>query len=762
MGNEIQLGLRLTGNNREAVDVIRKTKDEVEQLSNSTGQVSEKIKAQNAAFAQTTAEMKKTAEANRTVSDESLKLDQAITKLRSSIDPTFASMQKLETANDLLHRGFQEGVIRSDDYQRMLDQVSKSFGDVTTSSEKGAFATATARRELIVMGHEVLTGEFSRIPGSFMVMAEHMGGITSLLNPMTIGIGAVGALVAAGAYAWSEWGDHANAATQRAIDGVKESKKELEDLQKEFDLLDQHTLKARIAGLQMHQDQLKDSRQKMLNSDGGLKGNLNIFNPKSAEEEFQKVNNDIANYDKQIGLANESLKNLTEGGGKAFKSFMENTGYMDKHQQKLHDLTKAEQEYTKAWLAASDDTQKADALARFNQAETNINKRYSKKSDSEAMQEQRAYATVSTEISKYASSLSQADEAGQNLTRGQQISLGVMERIANGTLKLSEVDKQRVSTQLTAMLQEEASINQKKRAIDVLNAFNEAQDRGIQNEIDAFNERYQAEEQANQRMAQSEATWMERLVNENEDLNAALITNDKDRARKQLENEHWRINLRIGAELAGSEKLQEALDQENANYDLRIKKLDETKNAAKELGMTFQSAFEDAIFSGKKFNDVLGSLLQDLAKMTLRKSVTEPLFNSFSSMTSGFNLSSLFSSAVANADGGVYAGPGISAFSGQIVSSPTIFPFAKGTGLMGEAGPEAILPLKRGSDGKLGVQVDGQNGSASVNQVYVTVDASGSQVQGNQQGSKELGNRIAAAVRDVLLKEKRPGGLLAA
>lgn len=60
-----------------------------------------------------------------------------------------------------------------------------------------------------------------------------------------------------------------------------------------------------------------------------------------------------------------------------------------------------------------------------------------------------------------------------------------------------------------------------------------------------------------------------------------------------------------------------------------------------------------------------------------------------------------------NAAGGVYASPGLSSYSGSIVSRPTLFPFASGVGLMGEAGAEAILPLKRGSDGKLGVSAGG-------------------------------------------------------
>lgn len=66
-------------------------------------------------------------------------------------------------------------------------------------------------------------------------------------------------------------------------------------------------------------------------------------------------------------------------------------------------------------------------------------------------------------------------------------------------------------------------------------------------------------------------------------------------------------------------------------------------------------------------------------------------------------------------DGGVFDQSGVTAFAnGGVVSGPTIFPFANGTGLMGEAGPEAIMPLSRGSDGKLGVVAANGNSAPTI------------------------------------------------
>jgi lambda family phage tail tape measure protein len=128
------------------------------------------------------------------------------------------------------------------------------------------------------------------------------------------------------------------------------------------------------------------------------------------------------------------------------------------------------------------------------------------------------------------------------------------------------------------------------------------------------------------------------------------------------------------------------------------------------------------------------------------------------------------------ADGGVFSGPGISAYSGSVVSSPTIFPFASGTGLMGEAGPEAILPLKRDSQGRLGITASGgsQGGSSASGQtvnISVVVNSDGS--NGGSSSSKSSGggtdataawNQVAGKIKGIVIEQlvtqSRPGGIL--
>ena len=135
----------------------------------------------------------------------------------------------------------------------------------------------------------------------------------------------------------------------------------------------------------------------------------------------------------------------------------------------------------------------------------------------------------------------------------------------------------------------------------------------------------------------------------------------------------------------------------------------------RDLGMTFESAFEQAIFAGNSLRDVLQGLLEDIARIILRQSIIKPLVGGLlGGLLGGFGFAS----------GGVIQSGRIMPFAkGGIVTSPTIFPMANGAGLMGEAGPEAIMPLKRTSSGELGVKAEGGVDHISVTMNINAVDA---------------------------------------
>jgi lambda family phage tail tape measure protein len=163
-------------------------------------------------------------------------------------------------------------------------------------------------------------------------------------------------------------------------------------------------------------------------------------------------------------------------------------------------------------------------------------------------------------------------------------------------------------------------------------------------------------------------------------------------------------------------------------------------------------------------------VLKDVTRMIIRQLILRTIMQAIGAISGGGGLGSLDSNIaqyapLMNANGNAFGANGIIPFaSGGIVNSPTLFKFASGgamrTGLMGEAGPEAIMPLKRGADGKLGVAGGGGSGTTNVT---VNVDASGSsQVSGNPGQAAALGRAVSQAVQQELIKQKRPGGLLTA
>lgn len=143
---------------------------------------------------------------------------------------------------------------------------------------------------------------------------------------------------------------------------------------------------------------------------------------------------------------------------------------------------------------------------------------------------------------------------------------------------------------------------------------------------------------------------------------------------------------------------------------------------ADNFGQTLVRSFAGAIIHGRKLSDVLKGLALSLAGQAL-SSALKPL---------GGLLGNIFASARGNV---------ITPFAGGgIVNSPTLFPLRGGTGLMGEAGAEAIMPLARGRDGKLGVRMGGAT------PVNVTVNISTPDAASFRQSQSQIASVITRAV----------------
>jgi lambda family phage tail tape measure protein len=252
-----------------------------------------------------------------------------------------------------------------------------------------------------------------------------------------------------------------------------------------------------------------------------------------------------------------------------------------------------------------------------------------------------------------------------------------------------------------------------------------------------------------------------KVLTEVEKLNAQinLLQLDILAATNPALAEHIRLLRDRAAALDDANKKQkEQEDSFGANFNEKIKAYYESiSNFGAQVGDAVVNTFqglEDQLTSfvttGKaNFTDLANSIIADIARIAIRQAIIRPLVGGVMDL---FNIPR-------SAMGNVFAQNGIQKFArGGIVDKPTMFPFAKGIGLMGEAGPEAIMPLRRGRDGRLGVQAANGGGAVSVT---VNVDAAGSNVQGDGNQANQLGKAIGIAVQQELIKQKRPGGLLA-
>ncbi|MEY8037354.1 phage tail tape measure protein, partial [Klebsiella pneumoniae] len=134
--------------------------------------------------------------------------------------------------------------------------------------------------------------------------------------------------------------------------------------------------------------------------------------------------------------------------------------------------------------------------------------------------------------------------------------------------------------------------------------------------------------------------------------------------------------------------------------------------------LTGATSFKDGM--SNIFTSLGESVIQSLIQMATQALITKAILASvgggaggmFGSLfggasgaaSSGTAIQSAGANFSFNALGGVYDSPSLSAYSGGVYSTPQYFAFAKGAGVFGEAGPEAIMPLTRGADGSLGVR----------------------------------------------------------
>ncbi|MDY1450718.1 phage tail tape measure protein [Pseudomonas aeruginosa] len=285
-------------------------------------------------------------------------------------------------------------------------------------------------------------------------------------------------------------------------------------------------------------------------------------------------------------------------------------------------------------------------------------------------------------------------------------------------------------------------------------------------EAERYQQRLQLEQQTNDRVLQLRT-----------ELAQATTEKQRQELQAQIDLELEYLPKRIQAQKDGYQQMDKArqdwLAGAASGAQTWFEQIDDTASQTRSAMMRGLDGLNDElntfVTTGKaSFRSLTTSVLSDLARIAQNKFITS-LISSMSGSSNGV-ISAIGSYFTANAKGGVYSSPSLSAFSNGVYNSPQFFAFAKGAGVFGEAGPEAIMPLTRAADGSLGVRAIGSGGAKSAGgntfqintNVTVTSGTTSQSVTSdtNDNYAMQLSKMIADVARGVIAQESQPGGII--
>lgn len=191
----------------------------------------------------------------------------------------------------------------------------------------------------------------------------------------------------------------------------------------------------------------------------------------------------------------------------------------------------------------------------------------------------------------------------------------------------------------------------------------------------------------------------------------------------------------LAAELAALEATLASSRAEIAGLDTSLSDMGRTlavtgrelDGLTRGFGAGLRRAFDGVVFDGLRLSDAMRGLARSISD-TIYAAAMRPVQNAMGGLMASV-VGGMFQRVTPFAQGGSFAQGRVMPFAqGGVVSGPVAFPMRGGTGLMGEAGPEAIMPLVRGADGRLGVRGQGgQGGPVNVTFNIQTPDVAGFQ-----------------------------------
>lgn len=413
--------------------------------------------------------------------------------------------------------------------------------------------------------------------------------------------------------------------------------------------------------------------------------------------------------------------------------------------------------------------------------------------DAERLLRERAreYESLDTALDRHAETLAAAGEAQDKLSAFERYAIKTLSDLENGHTKLDSAQQAEVKTRI--------------EALRVIDQANQARDK--QNKIMAASaelHRRIAEEEMQQVQAhRSELSGIGRGSNE-----AALERTLEDirvrsmQERTKLEEEYQKLRAVGSAQYLSDLKAiddaeQRLVSNEISQLERKKAAMSDWRNGARsamediawEMGdtagrtrdafmNTFQSmnnALTNFAQTGKiKIRDFATVVIAELARIALTIALSKALTSMFgATAASGAGSSGEQASFDSwfqnnNAKGNVFqSGRTLSTYGrGTVRTSPTLFPMANGMGLMAEQSAEAIMPLDRGADGKLGVRARGGGGSITNVSTSININQGGeatssTKAEGdNAREGRRLAELVDSRMQELLAQERRQGGIL--
>lgn len=267
---------------------------------------------------------------------------------------------------------------------------------------------------------------------------------------------------------------------------------------------------------------------------------------------------------------------------------------------------------------------------------------------------------------------------------------------------------------------------------------------GIQEIIDRFNKKARAG-----RDKETEADYLEKLerqIKAKKDL-VGLFGQERDVAERVAQLREQVIDKEFsltGAQLEGIAKREKAIEDQ-------LRKQEELYNS---FESSINSGLMDMVTGAKSVEQAFKDSLFNIVSAIYEQMVIDPIANAGASLLSGL---------IGFSKGGVISG-GTKAFStGGVVENTTLFPMSKGRGMMGEAGPEAVMPLKKMSNGRLGVESSGNtSGGTTVVQVQLSPELIGQILSEAKDQSVDIVSKASPGIVDKsvqsMMDKRRRGG----